>query len=178
MALAHTILTTLADSPQTGYDLWKIFEESVSCFWKATQQQIYRELSKMERQGLLTSEVVPQQGKPAKKVYSITPEGKKELIFWIHQPSNPTAIREELLVKVRAGYLVESKVIIQELEYRRRLHSEQLAHYLEKEKLFLGYGDKLPFSEKCRYLTLRRGIRYEQEWINWCEEAIALFNGE
>jgi Virulence activator alpha C-term len=24
-----------------------------------------------------------------------------------------------------------------------------------------------------RYLTLRRGIRYESEWVDWCNEVLA-----
>ena len=176
MALAHTILTTLADSPHTGYDLWKEFDESVSCFWRATQQQIYRELTKMESQGLVISEIVPQEGRPAKKVYSITAEGMEELMAWMKIPSVPTVIREDLLVKVRAGYLVNPEIIVQELEHRRQIHTQQLAHYREKEQHFLANSETLSLADKCRHLTLRRGIRYEQEWIEWCEEALSVLS--
>ncbi|MBP0017731.1 MAG: hypothetical protein J7647_09250 [Cyanobacteria bacterium SBLK] len=29
-----------------------------------------------------------------------------------------------------------------------------------------------------RYLTLRRGIRYEQNWIEWCDEVLAFLSEE
>ena len=29
-----------------------------------------------------------------------------------------------------------------------------------------------PRVEQFRYLTLRRGIRYEQDWISWCDEVL------
>ncbi len=175
MALAHTILATLADAPHTGYDLWKTFEDSVRCFWKASQQQIYRELGKMEKQGLVTSEVIPQVGRPDKKLYSITKEGLEELITWTKEPSEPTAIREDLLVKVKAGYLLPREAILQELEHRRQIHQQQLDSYRAKEQDFPKPPEKLSFQEKCRYLTLKRGIIYESEWLDWCDEAIALF---
>ncbi len=175
MALLHTILATLAGNSFTGYDLSKYFDESVSCFWKASQQQIYRELGKMEDKGFVTSEIIPQEGKPAKKVYSITDTGIKELIQWMSEASEPTAIREDLLVKVRAAYLVSTEVIIQELKRRRQIHEEQLTAYQQKQKEFFPDSEQLSLEDKCFYLTLRRGIRYESEWIEWCDEAIAVF---
>ena len=175
MALVHTILATLADTPHTGYDLWKKFEEAVSCYWKASQQQIYRELTKMEHQGFVDCEIVPQEGKPAKKLYSITEAGKTELSNWIGIPSQPSILREDLLVKIRAGYLVDQEIIIKELQHRHQLHRQKLTAYQEKEKKLFSRPETLSLSEKCRYLTLRRGIRYELEWIAWCEEALEVF---
>ncbi len=180
MALTHTILAVLANSPCSGYDISKRFEEGVSCFWKASQQQIYRELSKMEKQALAHPELVPQEGKPDKKIYHITPEGKAELLRWFSKPSEPTPIREDLLVRVLAGPHVPIAMLRQEVLSRRQLHEQQLKRYREKEQVFLtsqkiGESDE---KEMCiqgeyRYLTLRRGIRYEQNWIEWCDEVLA-----
>ena len=66
MALAHTILALLAQQPNSGYDLSKRFDEGLSCYWKASQQQVYRELSKMETRAWVRFETVPQTGKPDK----------------------------------------------------------------------------------------------------------------
>jgi len=35
-----------------------------------------------------------------------------------------------------------------------------------------------PVQEQYRYLTLRRGIRYEQDWIDWCDEVLAFLKQE
>ena len=51
MALAHTILALLAKEPGSGYDISKHFDEGLSCYWKATQQQVYRELGKLKKEG-------------------------------------------------------------------------------------------------------------------------------
>ena len=51
MALAHTILTLLLEKPYSGYDISKCFEDGISCYWNASQQQIYRELTKIEKEG-------------------------------------------------------------------------------------------------------------------------------
>jgi hypothetical protein len=44
--------------------------------------------------------------------------------------------------------------------------------YQQREREFLA-AEALPTQEQFRYLTLRRGILYEQEWIRWCDEVIA-----
>ncbi len=177
MALNHTILVTLAKESHTGYEIWKNFEETLNCFWKATQQQIYRELGKMERKGLVKSEIVPQEGRPDKKLYSITKQGKIELENWMNLPSEPTVIREDLLVKVRAGCLVNPEIIIQELTHRRHIHQQTLTRYRQKEQDFLEKFETLSMVEHCIYLTLKRGIRYETQWIEWCDEALEYFDG-
>ena len=175
MALTHTILATLSNEAFSGYDLWKKFTECTSHYWKASQQQVYRELSKLEAQGAIAQEIVPQEGRPDKKLYRITMLGKEILTTWIAEPSEPMAVREELLVKVRAAHLVSSEVIIEELERRRKIHLENLAACKNKQQEKYPELSELSPAEKCKYLTLSRGIRYQTQWVEWCEEAIAMF---
>lgn len=173
MALSHTILAALNTGAQSGYDLLKGFSSGSGCFWQATQQQIYRELGKLEEQGLIVPEVVPQEGRPDKKLYTITAEGQTILREWIAQPSKPTPIREELMVKVLAAHLVEPDVVLDELKRRQQQHQEQLEAY---QGIWECDGcsnlSKLPMPLQCTCMTLRRGIRYEQSWVDWCEETI------
>ncbi len=177
MALTHAILATLGNEAFSGYDLWKNFTECTSHYWKASQQQVYRELSKLETQGAIAPEIVPQENRPDKKLYRITAIGKEILTDWIAEPSEPMAVREELLVKVLAAHLVPTKVIIQELKRRQQIHQKKLEACLEKEQQMLATSPELSSAaHKSIYLTLRRGIRYETEWVAWCEEAIAMFS--
>ncbi|MGB3312603.1 MAG: PadR family transcriptional regulator [Nodosilinea sp.] len=171
MALSHTILAVLCRESLSGYDISKRFEESVSCYWQASQQQIYRELGKMEQQGWVTYETVPQAGKPDKKIYGITDPGRAELARWYPEPSEPTPIREDLLVKVLAAPFVSEPLLIEELHRRRQLHGQKLAEYQAMEVIYKAIADP-PKTEQFRYLTLRRGMRYEQDWIDWCDEVL------
>ncbi|URD49888.1 PadR family transcriptional regulator [Chroococcidiopsis sp. CCNUC1] len=176
MALGHTILAALSIEPLSGYDLAKKFADKSGCYWKATQQQIYRELAKLEDEGMVISETIPQAGRPDKKLYHITDSGRENLCEWIAQPSEPTQIREDLMVKVLAGHLVPRPVILKELERRRQIHLEQLSIYKEWYQKCCENVAELSLPEQCRCLTLRRGIRYETEWVAWCEEAMQLLN--
>jgi DNA-binding PadR family transcriptional regulator len=175
MALSHTILAVLSQQPYSGYDISKRFEESVSCYWQASPQQIYRELSKMEQQGWVVYESVPQEGKPDKKIYSLTEAGHTELCRWYAEPTEPTPIREDLLVRVLAAPYVPEGGLIDELHRRRQIHADQLANYQAMDDQYQALADP-PVIEQFRYLTLRRGMRYEQDWIDWIDEVLTFLN--
>ncbi|NJL80136.1 MAG: PadR family transcriptional regulator [Richelia sp. RM2_1_2] len=178
MSLAHTILATLGSESYSGYDLWKKFSQTSRYYWQASQQQIYRELGKLEKDGAITSVLIPQEGRPNKKLYRVTEQGIKTLKTWLVEPSEPMAIREELLVKVIAAKLVPKTVILQEIERHRQIHLQQLSVYQEIEQQEFSDISQLSYERKCLYITLRCGIRYENYRIAWCEEAIALLDGE
>ncbi len=172
MGLSQAILTCLIDAPHSGYDLSKVFSESVGYFWQASQQQIYRELGKLEAAGLIVSEVIPREGRLDKKVYSITEQGKQHLIEWMHKPSEPDIIRENLLVKIFSGGLVPVDVLIEDVASYRKIHLDKLITYQEIEKERCPYPQEVNKEDKLRNLVLKAGIKYEQAWIEWCDEAL------
>ncbi|MGM3307170.1 PadR family transcriptional regulator [Anabaena sp. WFMT] len=172
MGLPQAILTCLIEKPHSGYDLSKVFSESIGCFWNTSQQQIYRELSKLESQELIVSEIIPRQGRLDKKIYSITELGKQHLLEWMRQPSEPDIIREDILVKVFSGSLVPASVLIEDVKRRRQIHIEKLSKYRQIEQEKFPNPETLTRKQKLRYLVLNAGIRYELEWIDWCDEAL------
>jgi 2,4-dienoyl-CoA reductase (NADPH2) len=50
--LPGAILVSLCEQPGSGYELARRFDRSISYFWAATHQQIYRTLKSMEHDGL------------------------------------------------------------------------------------------------------------------------------
>ena len=67
---------------------------------------------------------------------------------------------------------------MQELQRRRQVHQQRLNDYREKRSRLQGDSRNRPGVEQFRYLTLRRGIRYEQDWISWCDEVLGVFAGK
>lgn len=174
MALAHALIASLMEEPCSGYDLSKRFDGSVGFFWNASQQQIYRELTKLEEQGWISAEVISQQSRPDKKLFSVTDLGKKQLTEWITQPCEPTPVRDDLLVKVFRGYLVPCQILLKELKRHREAHLHKLSVYQDIEQKCFSQSQQLSVKDKFAYMTLRRGIRDETDAIAWCEEAIEL----
>ncbi|ONI84589.1 PadR family transcriptional regulator [Saccharothrix sp. ALI-22-I] len=176
MALRHAILAALLDGEASGYDLAKGFDASVANFWAATAQQLYRELEKIESQGLVSARIVEQQRRPNKRLFSLTEAGRAELHAYTTRRPKPTAVRDELMVQVQAleagdpeavRDAVRDKLEAAETKLKRyeRLRDNMLVGRTEAE--FLAAADPVG-----PYLTLARGIAFEQENIRWCEFAL------
>lgn len=173
MALKHTILAFLSRQPLSGYEVAKEFAEGFgSCFWKASQQQIYAELAKLEQQGSVSYEAIPQPGRLDKKIYSITEQGQRDLTDWLTKPSEPMAIREDLGVMGLAGHLVPYQVVIREIERRRQLHAGIVQQAKKMDEHFAQHLESLELKDLYMHLIIRRAIRYQEEWVAWCDEAL------
>ena len=102
--MPYGLLGLLTYQDSTGYDLTKIFEDSLNNFWHAQSSQIYRELDRMEQKGWVASRNVVQDKRPNKRVYSITEDGRAALQEWLNNGTlefeNP---HEPLLVRVFFG---------------------------------------------------------------------------
>jgi DNA-binding PadR family transcriptional regulator len=174
MSLSHAILAALNDCGCSGYDLAKRFNSSVGFFWNATSQQIYRELIKLEEQSQIDAQLVHQEHRPDKKIYTLTSKGEESLRTWIETPSKVSPLKDELLVKIFAGSIVSPQIIIAELQHHRVQHLASLHTY---ESIVAEYfADRSKFSDigRYQYITLRQGIRLETEWLAWCDESIDL----
>jgi DNA-binding PadR family transcriptional regulator len=172
MALSHAILATLLSGPLSGYKLTKRFNAAIGYFWQATHQQIYRELTALEEHGSV--ERLPSVPASTEKRYALTEQGRAVLIDWIMQPSEPGVLREDLLLKVRAGSLVPPDVLLTELHHRRALHVERLAVYRGLQERDFPDPDHLTYEQRLLYLPLLRGLLFETENVTWCDTAIDL----
>ena len=176
MSLSYGLLGLLEYSSKTGYDLAKLFGETINKFWHAHSSQIYRELNRMEEKGWVVSESVIQEGKPNKRLYSITEEGQAVFNEWMntpaplfenpHQPllmytffgaSSPEATLKRLK-EVRDGcilYLEDNAKKTQEaINYYKPLNPE---------------GEKRsPFWQ----MTLEFGVAKNKAFLQWAEEWI------
>jgi PadR family transcriptional regulator, regulatory protein AphA len=79
MDIQYAILGYLSWQPFSGYDLKKLIAESELFYWSGNNNQIYNSLVDLHKQGLVSQEVQLQESLPAKKVYSITAQGRAEL---------------------------------------------------------------------------------------------------
>ena len=174
MSLAHAILVSLISEPKSGYDLAKQFDGTVGFFWQATHQQIYRELTKLDQQNWISAEVIAQEGRPDKKIFSVTDTGLAHLKTWLLQSSDVASVKDEFLLQIYAGYLIPEEAIAEKIQGHRQLHRQQLEIYQEIERNFFTDPKNCNIESRFAYLTLRRGINFEQGWIVWCDEAIAI----
>lgn len=101
----------LTDGPASGYDMKKCFESSFGHFFPAGYGSIYPALATLARNGLVEFELVAQDGKPDRKVYSITSKGREALMEGLSNPSPSHKIRSEFLATLWFAHLMDPQHI-------------------------------------------------------------------
>lgn len=171
MSLQHALLTSLLEKPSSGYELARRFDKSIGYFWHATHQQIYRELARMEQQGWVKS-YDAEGGRAGKRQYEVLTAGQEELKTWASQTSEPSELRDELFLKLRADAAIGPLGLEQEIARRMQLHQERLQTYKEIELRDFSRAN-LSRDAKIRHLILKAGISLEESRIAWSKDALA-----
>ena len=171
MSLRHVILTALLERPSTGLELTRRFDRSIGYFWSATHQQVYRELSRLEQDGLVASTPRPGlRGSP--RSYDVLATGRAELRAWTGSEGAPRDLRDPLMVRLRAAAVVGTDAVLPELERHLVLHRARLAEFRAIGERDFGAPDQTE-SQHLQHLVLRAGIGLEEHWVGWLEQACA-----
>ncbi|MFG3016300.1 PadR family transcriptional regulator [Streptomyces cinerochromogenes] len=177
MALRNAVMAALLEGEASGYDLAKGFDATVANFWMTTPQQLYRELERMEAEGLVSARVVQQERRPNKRLFALTEAGREAVrAYTAEPPGRPSVIRDELLVKVQcldAGDIAAVRAAVAE---RMEWATAKLARYERiRQRLLDGRSEEAYFAEAERigpYLTLMRGMSFERENLHWGDMAL------
>ncbi|WP_210569776.1 PadR family transcriptional regulator [Streptomyces sp. GESEQ-4] len=180
MALRNAVMAALLEGEASGYDLAKGFEASVANFWMATPQQLYRELERMENEGLVSARVVQQERRPNKRLFSLTEAGRDVLRAYVAEgPSKPTAIRDELMVRVQCvdiGGISDIDAVRAAVVERMERSTAKLARYERmRERLLAGRSEDEYFADAERigpFLTLMGGVAFERANLEWGRTAL------
>ena len=70
-----------------GYDLHQQVQEGLGEIWTIGISNVYGVLKNLEQAGHVESSLSPQENRPPRKVFSITPEGRKSFLAWLQQPT-------------------------------------------------------------------------------------------
>jgi DNA-binding PadR family transcriptional regulator len=170
MALREVILTVLARGEMTGYEITKDFEAVYVHFWRASHQQVYRELARLNKDGRVTVKLVAQESRPDKKVYAITKRGLEELKRWIAEPTEPPRPQYDLLVKLLGSHVVDRTVFHREIKLIRGRAQEWVKELQAMRRECLRTRSTWSEHDRILYLTLRRGLLLGQAQLKWLGE--------
>jgi DNA-binding PadR family transcriptional regulator len=151
MDVKTVCLGMLTDGPASGYDLKKQFESTFAHFFAAGYGSIYPALSSLAEQGLVSCEEIPQEGKPDRKVYEITADGRAFLLEALQNPCPCHKVRSEFLATMCFAHLMPPEDIETVIDHRlhdiamyqdmfRQFEQECLAEWPEGQKFVLGFG--------------------------------------
>ena len=91
----------------SGYDVKKWADASLRFFyWSPALSQVYTELGRLERLGLVRSRTVPRDEVRGKRVYRITDEGRAELTRWVEQADvDLPVLKHSVVLRTWLGHL-------------------------------------------------------------------------
>ena len=176
MSLKYILLGFLSYGPQTGYDLKKHIDNSTQFFWHAALSQIYPTLGELAQQGFVEANVVPQEGKPDKKIYCITEAGRATLVDWLAEPQNKLLQKKEpALLKLFFSGVLDKQTLLAQLYHQLALHRTQLAHYKKETAAYIEQviaETGLTRDGILWELSRQFGEEYERTYISWLEKVI------
>ncbi len=174
MSLEFAVLGFLNYHPYTGYDLKKIFDNSVQHLWHADQSQIYRTLGRLTEQGYVRMEKVPQEDRPDRKVYTITEAGRSELIKWLSNPPVMGDSHSASLVQVFFAGNLSDEEILAKFESFTDLLRAVLARYEKIPDQLAPYREEINSPREYFFwmLTLENGISGIRASLEWAESVI------
>jgi DNA-binding PadR family transcriptional regulator len=171
----YVLLGLLSWRPMSGYDLKKAIEVSVGNFWTESYGQIYPMLRQLIAEGLTTSTVEKQPGKPERYIYTLTDQGREVLQQWLTEPVMPSAVRIELLLKLFFGQQVGVAHSLEHVRECRTLHQNLCLKYdaieAEMRAQHAAHPD-LPYW----LITVSYGRHTSQAIIRWCDETLDELN--
>jgi len=119
VSLRNALLGVLSLREMSGYDIKRSFDHAVHFVWNAADSQIYRELRDMEKRGLISSRLVQQDGKPNKRIYTVTADGLEALDEWLRSPAEAPFDKEPFLMRLFFMGRVERDDAVRVLSERR-----------------------------------------------------------
>ncbi len=168
----EVLLGLLAIEPMSGYDLGQTIRASVGHFWNESYGQIYPNLKRLAAGGFARCKTERHQGRPERRVYSITKKGSERLRKWLAVPPQPEIPRNELLLKLFFGEQVPVSILI---GYVQRMAEEHRA-VLD----FLGRAAQEQIDANRHYpgapywrMAVRFGVLEMQAHLRWADETLA-----
>lgn len=172
-ALRLVVLALLSKEPNTGYGLGRLLRGPLCHLWQARLQQIYTELGKLEKRGLVVPERIPLANRPTKKLYSLTAAGYDALDSWLAEPLDAAPPRDGLLIRMYCLERMPQHIVLRQLEDQRRLHEDKIREVerrLDQERR----SSLTSLRQLGEMLALEASLAQETAQATWCTKALSL----
>jgi len=169
LPMEQALLGFLMEGSMHGYDLHQRVEEDLGRIWAMGISNIYGAMKRLEQAGQAQSSLSPQENRPPRKVYHITPAGRRSFLEWLQRPvPSMRDMRVEFPAKLYFFHTLgleggAALITAQEAVCRERVaRLEQRAAQCEPQDF-----DQLVFDFR------RRQIEAIIQWLQYCRDARA-----
>jgi DNA-binding PadR family transcriptional regulator len=165
MSVRNALLGLLEQRPRHGYDLRAAFEAVMGGKenWEVKPAQVYSTLARLEHRGLIAQEAVEQEGGPERRVYAVTPAGRRELVSWLTTPVRAQHQRDEFFLKLMVC-LATGEVAPHTVIYAQRAGLYQELHALTAQR-----AGADPRTELAHILLLDHAIMHLEADLRWLD---------
>lgn len=126
--VSYVVLGLVRDGATTSYAMKQRVAKSVGHFWTFPHSQLYAEPPQLVELGLLDER--QEDGGRRRRVYSLTPAGRRALDVWLREPTtDSTQVRDTGLLKLFFGDGLRSEEIAALAHEQERAHRALLAVY-------------------------------------------------
>ena len=172
MNLRDALLGLLAAQPSSGFDILRRFATTAGYAWSAHHSQIYPELARCLRDGLIEEVGAGPRGK---RIYRSTPEGVAQLRAWLTDPAVDRTVRSEPTLRSFFTWAVGPERAADFYRGEASYHRQALQDLEAVEQTFSDL-EQLDGPQKSARITLERGLRLHAvlaEWADWAAEQAA-----
>jgi DNA-binding PadR family transcriptional regulator len=159
---AYVILGFVRKEPRSGYEIKALVDNSTRFFWAAGYGQIYPELKRLSKAGLIAGSDSPTGGR-RRTVYEITADGEEKLRAWLRQPPQTFEMRDEGLLKL---FFADALPRQEALAILREMRAQRLAVHGRLraiEELKGEIDDPYPM------IVLQGGLEFTKWFADWCK---------
>ena len=162
----YFVLGLLNQRPMSGYDIRRFLKGLSWLIGSPSFGSLYPTLHALLRDGLVTVDVVPCEGKPARKIYTITEAGRQTLQEWIDQPVAPDAPMKAFVMRL---ILVGNHSPTGLVAHLRQRRSQVAGQHAALEQI-AGSGDGE--TDPGEHLALEYGLALAAAEITWLDRAL------
>jgi len=127
LSVRHALLALLSEGPKYGLKLQQEFEARTGEVWPLNVGQVYTTLQRLERDGLVASDDETSDG--PQKGFTITDDGREELLAWLRPPVAEIPPRDELVIKILVAMQVPGVDVRDVIQAHRRRLVESMQRF-------------------------------------------------
>lgn len=137
--------------PLHGYEIYRRLNEmpELRAVWRMKQGRLYALLARLEEEGLLQATHEPQDNRPPRKVFHLTPTGETVFNQWLTEPVGlPREMRLDFMLKLYFAMWEDPSIITELLRRQQVVCADWLASQQKKDVAGSTY---LAFVRRYRY---------------------------
>lgn len=162
----YMLLGLLDQKPAHGYELFKriVDPEDVGMIWRVKMSNLYAQLNKLERDGLITGTFQPGSSHPSRVEFTISKKGQESLENWLTMTvPHHRGLRQEFMLKFFFLRARTDLNALRALTIRQLGECEWWLEDTQKKLLSVDPGNNI----KIELLSYRHSVIKSQiEWLN------------